>query len=498
MLLRTKFLSALLLLLSISLLILTLHLHPRRGASSTGWFPALKGQPIVPCSDKLDWLASLDLTYPIRYAHRDIILNPIPNFQRQSITKADTALFPHSQTLDLTKDSKVELQHCKKPLVLEVPAFVQGSSDASHVIFGISTTLERLENSITQLLRWLPRTNAKLFATVIESEQLDEVKAVKADPQKKADLQSRMRGLGMDATLVDPLRLQETFSEKYFSLVEIIYSNRNENTQWISLMDDDTFFPSMPALVSMLGKYDPHEQYYIGGLSEEWWVVTHYGLMGFGGAGIFLSLAMAEAMHENYQYCKETSHASAGDVRIMECIYLLSETKLTNERDLHQIDVHADLSGIFESGGMPLSLHHWRPRAAVPRGYNLPMMHLVADVCGDCFLQRWQFGSDMVLTNGYSIAFYPKGDLKGADMDKMEETWDSTPGVEGSNNHGTDHSLGPTRRKLKLDEEKIQYKLIDSAVVEGGVRQSYLHPGVDGDIDSVLEIFWMGDTEVDH
>ena len=497
MLLRTKYYFAVLSLLALLLLTLTLTLYQRKGPLSRGWIPALDTQPIQPCHDRLDWLAGLDLTYPIRYAHRDIILNFSSTAQRASITKLDTFLFPDFQTIDLTKKSDVHLEHCENPLLLDVPEFTPDTKDASHIIFGISTTLDRLHDSIPQLLRWLPQTHAKLFAIVIESEQHDDVKAVDADPKQKAELQSQLRGLGMDITLLEPLDLQDSFSEKYFSLLEIMYSNRNENTLWISFMDDDTFFPSMPALISMLSKYDAREQYYVGGLSEEWWAVTHYGLMGFGGAGIFLSLAMTEVLHQHYQYCKESSSASAGDIRIMECIYSLSETKLTNVRDLHQIDVHADLSGIFESGHMPLSLHHWKPGAAVPQGYNLPMMHLVADVCGDCFLQRWQFGADMVLTNGYSVAIYPKGDLEGVDINKMEETWDPTPEVEGSNNHGTDHSLGPTRRKLLLDEEKIQYILIDSVVVEGGLKQSYLHPGINGDIDSLLEIIWLKDRKND-
>ncbi len=497
MLLRNKGLVAFLCLLSLSFVALVAHLFSWRSGSTTKWIPALKDQHIEPCPDKLDWLAGLNLTYPIRYAHRDIIVNPVPDLKRASITKLDGPLFPDYQTIDLTDNSIVELQHCEKPLLLDVPAFVKDSGDASHVIFGISTTLKRLDDSITQLLRWLPHTHAKLFVVVIEKEQVGEAEgveradAVAADPKRMDELQARMRSLGMDVTLVEPLGLQDMFSEKYFSLIRIMYDNRNDNTSWISLLDDDTFVPSMPALLSMLAKYDPNEQYYIGGLSEDWWSVTHYGMMGFGGAGIFLSIVLAEVMVSNYDLCKDTSYANAGDIRVLECIYITTETKLTNERDLHQIDVHGDLSGIYESGRMPLSLHHWKAGGVDDKGYNLPSMSLVADVCGDCFLQRWQLGQDMVLTNGFSVSIYPKGDLKRAHMDEMEETWAQPSIVEGSNNRGVDHSLAPIRRKLILDEEKIQYRLMDSAVVEGGVRQSYLHTGLNGHTDSLLELFWI-------
>lgn len=76
-------------------------------------------------------------------------------------------------------------------------------------------------------------------------------------------------------------------------------------------------------------------------------------------------------------------------------------------------------------------------------------MHLVADICGDCFLQRWQVGDDMLLVNGFSIASYPHGGVKQLDLEKVEETWDHARVVDGSvNENGVDHSLGPTRPKL--------------------------------------------------
>ena len=496
MLLRNKGIALILCLISLASVTFIARISSRRGPSASNWLPALNVGPLNQCPDQVDWLADLNLTYPIRYAHRDIIVNPTLGLERASITKLDASLFSTFQTIDLSKDVKVALQHCEKPYLLNVPALVKDSSDASHIIFGISTTLRRLDTSIPSLRRWLPHTNAKLFVIVIESEQIVEsegverIDAVAADPQQKAELQARMRGLGMDVTLVEPLELQDSFSIKYFSLIKIMYNSRDEKTKWISLLDDDTFFPSIPALVAMLAKYDTSHEYYVGALSEIWWAVAHYGMMGFGGAGIFLSIPLAMIMNDNYRICTEASHTTAGDIRIMECVYLLTETKLTYERDLHQVDIHADLSGVFESGRMPLSLHHWKAGAASLSGYNLPMMHLVADVCGDCFLQRWQLGSEMILTNGYSLVLYPKNGLKDMDMDKMEETWDEVPPVENSFNRGTDHSLGPTRRKLILDEEKIQYMLINSAVTEGGVRQSYLHSGINGDIDSLLELSW--------
>ena len=496
MLLRNKSVVTIVTLVSILSLALLGHLLSRRNSPATKWIPTLKGQEVEKCNGRLDWLAGLNLTYPIQYAQRDIILNPVPDLVRASVTKFDGPLFPTFQDIDLTEGSTVTSKHCREPITLDVRETTKGPSDASHIIFGISTTLQRLDESIPQLLRWLPNTQAKLMVIVIEKEQVGEADgvehadAVAADPKQMEALEIKMRNLGMDVELVQPFGLQDMFSEKYFSLIKIMYGKRTDKTQWISLLDDDTFFPSMPALLSMLARYDAHEQYYIGGLSEDWWSVTHYGMMAFGGAGVFLSIALAEVLNENYEHCIETSYANAGDIRIMECIYVVTETKLSNERDLHQIDIHGDLSGLYESGRMPLSLHHWKPGPAGDGGYPLPQMSLISDLCGDCFLQRWQIGDDTILANGYSIAVYPNDILAKINLSEMEETWGPTPAVEGSNNRGVDHSLAPIREKMILEEEKIQYRLIDSASVDGGVRQAYLHTGLEGDLDSVFELFW--------
>ncbi|MCJ1275661.1 hypothetical protein MMC21_003464 [Puttea exsequens] len=465
----------------------------------TKWISPFKSQSAETCGFNVTWLADLNITYPIRYARRDILVKPVPGLQRASITKINQPLFPEAQILDLSQDKTLEIPRCNKPLELEVPAPAKDVADASHIFFGLSTTVERLDASIPQLLRWLPTTNAKLFAIVVESEQLGPAEgvaehqdAIGADPGKKQNLESKMRGLGMDVTLIDPLELQAPFSVKYFSLVKIMYESRNEKTKWISLLDDDTFIPSMPALLLMLAKYNTEKEHYIGGLSEDWWSVTHYGLMAFGGAGVFLSITLAEALNHNYRRCLETSFANAGDIRLMECIYSVTQTKLTFEIQLHQIDVRGDQSGVYESGIIPLSLHHWKPGEFNARGYNLPKMHLVADVCGDCFLQRWQFGQNMILANGFSVAYYPKGHLKDINMEQREETWELGAHVEDSNNAGVEQSLAPIRPKLDLEQEKLQYLLIHATAADGGVRQFYLRPGMSGDIESLLELFWIG------
>ena len=70
----------------------------------------------------------------------------------------------------------------------------------------------------------------------------------------------------------------------------------------------------MPSLMSKLEEYDPKRQWYLGGLSEEWWSVARYGMMAFGGAGVFLSIALAEVMDAKYEECRSRSDTGSGDV----------------------------------------------------------------------------------------------------------------------------------------------------------------------------------------
>ena len=498
MLLRNRGILVFLCIFALAVVSIITHLSSKGGDSTADWIPSLEAKPVDPCPNKLEWLSSLNIAYPIQYAHRDIVVKPRGDLERKSLTRIDEELFPELQAIDLSKDSGVELRNCKDPLILDVPMYSKQPADASHIIFGISTTLKRLDQSIPQLIRWLPNTQARLFVIAVISEDFTDIeKTVFATSAEKEALQSKMRGLGMDITIVDPLERKDAFSEKYFSLVKLLYSKADDRTLWISTIDDDTFIPSMSNLVAMLSKYDPSEQYYVGALSENWGAVIRYGLMAFGGAGVFLSRPLGQVLHDNYDVCKHTSGSSAGDIRIMECIYQFTTVKLTNERDLHQIDVWGDISGLFESGRSPLSLHHWKSGDTGEGGWPLPMMHTIADVCKECFLQRWQFGMDTVLASGFSISFYPKGDLKKAKFGMMEDTWDPTTLVDFSVNHGTEHSLGPTRPKLLLEEQKIQYRLVASAAVDGGVRQAYYHAGVNGDMDSLLELFWIATESED-
>lgn len=454
------------------------------------------------CQSNFDWLNELDIPFPVKYARRDIVVRSNPKAQRNPITRIDEPLFGNSTIIEPGKDNGDSAwSHCLEPLFLDVPTFADIPPDASHIIFGAATTLGRLEVSLPFFERWLAHTNARLFVVVTGPDDSA------PNPEHMADLQSRMRNSGLAVTLVKPLSRKDGLLERYFSLVRILYANRDENTRWLAFIDDDTFVTSMSALVSTLDKYDHTRLQYLGALSEEWWTVMLYGLIGMGGAGIFLSLPLAKIMEANLDECKRNSRMGFGDHKIYECIERYTETRLTSVPGLHQIDIHGDRSGVFESGRQILTFHHWKEgywdeKGEGPDGirhqrwFPMDQMSLVTDVCDRCYLQRWQFGIDTILSNGYSISLYPKGALKPTKkkplrLDKMEYTWVTPEKVKDSRNKGWDHYLGPLRPPIKLEEEKIPYRFLAGVKVDGGVRQYYRHLGMDGDMDTVVELFWI-------
>ena len=422
--------------------------------------------------------------------------------QRDSITKIAEPLFADVRVVTPGKNQvESEPTQCMEPLFLDVPASADAPVDASHIILGASTSLARLEVSLPYFERWLAYTNARLFVVVTGPDDKT------PNPKRMADLQSRMRGRGIVANLTQPLNRKDGPLERYFSLVKVLYANRDEHTRWLGFIDDDTFVTSMSALVSALDKHDHTQLKYLGALSEEWWTVILYGLIGMGGAGIFLSVPLAEILSANHDECKKNSRMGFGDHKIYECIDRHTKTPLTALPGLHQIDIHGDRSGVFESGRQILTLHHWKEgywdeKGQGPDGirhgrwFPMDQMSLVADVCDTCFLQRWQFGQDTILSNGYSISLYPKGALSPTKkhpmrLDKVEYTWVMPVNVEGSLNKGWDHYLGPLRPPLKLEEEKIPYRFLAGVKVDGGVRQYYRHLGIEGEMDTVVELFWV-------
>lgn len=244
---------------------------------------------------------------------------------------------------------------------------------------------------------------------------------------------------------------------------------------------------------------------YIGTFSEDVNNIQRHGSQAFGGAGVFFSMHLASVITEIYDSCvtpekieeSNTGWGPQGDILLRKCIYENTEVRLTMMTELHQLDIQGDPSGFYESGIAPLSLHHFKGgiwHSAEPyEGAK------VVHACGDqCFMQRFLTDDDFLISNGYSVAYYPQGIQ--FDVNQIERTFHPAPDDYGWN---LDFMLGgPGRQSLVGTGRKIAWELKDAVIQDdGSVRQSYIRKADDKrwtqdeiplfELDGVLDLIWV-------
>ncbi|KAI9931273.1 hypothetical protein ASPWEDRAFT_101556 [Aspergillus wentii DTO 134E9] len=420
----------------------------------------------VKCDNlNFDVLGRLDVRKLSKYMRREIIAVPssaqgIPITQRVQTPLFDTKKLNAEDTVTVQQQLQADCSN-PFPITVHVPTSPK-TVDASHIDFGVATTLKRLNESVDQFAHWAGYTKTRIFALVEPDDRVNEVQA-------KADT----LGINLYVTQSD-----EEYQTRYFSLIAHLAENMREQTRWSVVIDDDTFFLSMSALVQALGEYDHTKPAYIGGISESVPQVGNFGLMAFGGAGVFLSrpLVLELSSSDIFDACQHMEFT--GDRRISLCIYQYTTTRLTIDHRLRQLDMMGDVTGFFEAGReLPLSVHHWKSWFH----YDMSKVSTISDLCGDnCMLRKWFFNDGWVLTNGFSVVKY-SSDIDPDDK-TMELTWESH---NGAVHESYLHELGPLRPK---DWDKVSYLIADSVVEGDTVRQWYINRDPNG--DQVLELVW--------
>ena len=169
-----------------------------------------------------------------------------PNLERTSLTKLDEPLFPVFEDAitplkkgDRKEKGDISLTGCAQPLVLDVLPWPTKYSNASHLLFGMSTSMERLVVSIPYLQRWIAFTRSRLVVVITGREEET------VGRKEMRELESHVRGMGIKATLVKPLKNKDRMEGRFFSLVKVLWKHRDECTKWAVITDDDTFFPTM-------------------------------------------------------------------------------------------------------------------------------------------------------------------------------------------------------------------------------------------------------------
>lgn len=441
----------------------------------------IPGRPAVSlfetdCPKELGFLlrAALDggLTERVRYTRNCIKPVFSSKVNRDEVVNITESVFDeHPVELDLLDCSEAELPKCT-PIKLTVP-LPYAKETFSDIIFGIATDYYRLNDSIPTFAHWLSGTEAKLVAAVTNIPDMTK--------EEMTFLKNKLEMAGIEGHIVKPLDQAFSTSESHFGVLKDMVKYSSPETRWFGLLDDDTFFPNLKPLADALSKIDHTTDAYVGTLSEDFASVRNWGYMAFGGAGAYLSAPLARKVADQILECIESSFIKEGDILIRHCVYTRSKAKLTILPGLHQQDFQGDASGFFEAGFKPLNLHHWKSWFEAP----VVAMAQAADFCGDCFLQRWRFGNDTVLSNGYSIATYRHGH-ESVDLDTPEGTWDKFNG-------DFDFSIGPLRKPYTKQEKKT-YKLLDAEITpEGHLKQLYVWKGneVLGQLDEVVELVWQ-------
>ncbi|KAF5625099.1 hypothetical protein F52700_9474 [Fusarium sp. NRRL 52700] len=405
-----------------------------------------------PCAPTLDHLrrSSYGLTRDIVYQKRCIRPIVDKKLDSQVVSQNPDALIKSGQIVQLDQACEGWTESTCEPVTIKVPP-PYPQQDYSGFLFGVATSLDRLNESMSQFESWLGNTHAQLLAIITDP----------GDESKYKQVTEQFHQRGIELSIKDPWNKAITSNEQHFAIVRDLLAHVTPKTQWTAIVDDDTFFPSLYPMSKILGKYDHKLPAYVGGLSENYDAVKHHGYMAFGGAGVFLSPALLRELDPHLEECLKVDHVPQGDGLLKQCIYSKTKTKLTVVKGLHQLDMGGDMSGFYESGRLPMSLHHWKSWHQAP----VDKMVKISEFCGSCFLQRFAFGSDTVLTNGYSIVQYSAG-LESVDLNKMEGSWE---GAEGF-----DWSLSPMRSKMDRRLKK-SYHLVDTEVVGKNIRQIYIH-----------------------
>lgn len=491
------------------------------------------------CISELEYLKKLGLTSNIKFTKRCI--KPVFSTSAPQSSPADPnaggvdrdAVANISQPLLVSSPVSVDLLSCDRiaddyipcePLKLAVPdPYPERVGQYDHLLFAIATSSERLKIAKPHFAHWMSKSGSPLIALITDRPN-EESGQTQNDLEMEQTttwpaLVDEFASAGIQLVLVRPHSPEHSVPQSHMMVIHDMLAHvrarrmaaseyadegvdlAHNDTHWLGILDDDTFLPAIEPLSAALAEHDHTRPAYLGDLSESF-AATRFGMAAFGGAGIFISVPLAEELEPHLSDCLS---GRGGDMQLMECVHDHTHARLERVKGLQQQDMHGLMDGFFESGWRFLTLHHWKS------WYTSPVLDMarVALICGGCFLQRWKFldfGSvsknrtdvgawdsqeeldvskaEVVFTNGYSIARYPNGAPR---MDFMEGTW------EGAETKDYRWSLGPIRPKLGK-EDKQTWRLVESVVDEktGGLTQIYVFKdeAETDPVDEVIELIW--------
>lgn len=451
------------------------------------------------CESSLAHLTDLGLSKKIKYTRRCIKPIFLDVVDRDEVKNISSPLITTFTTVNLDDQCSTDFENLPcEPLELPVPKpDPESLGQYAHLLFGVATSSKRLRDSKDSIAHWLANSGATLVSMITDGP----IELLSLD---FAELEAEFAASGVELKLVGRQDLQHTPEQSHMMLIRDLLSHSSSlssstRPHWLGILDDDTFFPSLHALSTELARHNHTHSQYLGALTENSDALHQGVLAAWGGAGIFLSLELAQETEPHLDGCLS---GRGGDMLIMECIHAHSHARLTTVEGLWQMDFMGDTAGIYESGRRMLSMHHWKSWHWLP----VEKMATVTRICGDCFLERFIFdggpdderptissgeasnspGSErgaMVLNVGYSINMYSEGL---PDLSRVEQTWD---GIHAWKDY--EWSVGPLRSRLDKHQKKTWWLKTAFHDEKGGLSQIYLHEGrQEGKDDEAIELIW--------
>ncbi|VBB81197.1 Putative protein of unknown function [Podospora comata] len=271
---------------------------------------------------------------------------------RNLVSNITTPFTSDKSTIGLTlSDENLSLPPCT-PISLPVSK-PYPQTPHPELIFGVASTYERLssESTLSAFAHWLSHSKSRLILTITDYHSL---------PSPSASSSSLLKLYHSRSILVSALppppppahTKNYTTPQLHFLLLSTLLSFSTPQTTFLSLIDDDTFFPSLHRLSVALGRYDPSVPLYLGARSESKSANRQYGEMAFGGAGLFVSVPLARQLVPYFERCavEYGGRDRGGDGLLRDCVYGFTEVRLTEVRGLWQGDLRGDVSGFFEGG----------------------------------------------------------------------------------------------------------------------------------------------------
>ncbi|KAK4653024.1 hypothetical protein QC762_504355 [Podospora pseudocomata] len=292
------------------------------------------------------------LTDTIRYTQQCIKPVYDKTVDRNLVSNITTPFTSDKSTIGVTlSDENLSLPPCT-PISLPVSK-PYPKTPHPELIFGVASTYERLssESTLSAFAHWLSHSKSRLILTITDYHSL---------PSPSASSSSLLKLYHSRSILVSalppppppPHTKNYTTPQLHFLLLSTLLSFSTPQTTFLSLIDDDTFFPSLHRLSVALGRYDPSVPLYLGARSESKSANRQYGEMAFGGAGLFVSVPLAKQLVPYFERCavEYGGRDRGGDGLLRDCVYGFTEVRLTEVRGLWQGDLRGDVSGFFEGG----------------------------------------------------------------------------------------------------------------------------------------------------